>query len=1053
MSEQFDNMSERLYTEKPLLDQLASQGWEIIDLDKTSRNLPELSNRKSLADVIMHKELFDAILRLNPWLKEEQVNPIIEEFLHYGLKTDIIERNRLIQKRLIDGLTADNIDTGVTNEPVRLFDFSNLERQNFDVRKNKNSFIAVCQLKVKIPGIEQHIIPDIVLYVNGIPLVVIECKAADIVDPIGQAVEQLLRYQDRREAKFAEGVAELFYFNQFVIATSFQQCKYSTITGNFNHFIEWKDPYPYAVSEIKEDGSLPSSQEILVKGMLSPNHLLDIMQNFTVFKDDEKGKTAKIVCRYQQFRGVHKIISRMRTGESQIKKGGTVWHTQGSGKSLTMMFVIKKLYHLDDFDYKIVLILDRKDLQKQLLDTSNCISQTVKVATSINALKTMIKNDASDIVVAMVHKFGAKKTDLQVFPTLNKSKKILIMIDEAHRTQYSVLAANMWNSMPNSVKIAFTGTPIDRTTETFGGYIDTYTMKQAIEDEVTVEIKYEGRATESNLKDISAMDDKFLDVFAFANEEQKKLILGKYTLRGYMEAWEVIENKAKDMLEHYLSTVFSNGFKAQVVTYSREAAYRYKIVLDRLLKEKISVLEQSNPDNYDLEVLKKMQIACIISAKGNDKPYLKEYGNESKHEQQIASFKLGFYSEDTDKKGNKYTGEVGIIVVSDMLLTGFDAPIEQVMYLDDVIRDHNLLQTIARVNRTSKGKECGYIVDYVGIFNHLKQALSKYKDKDVEETVNALRSVNQDYDRLKIAHDNLIKFIVEEIKVESIAEKTRICDELTGDDKLWQNYNKIFNVYSKYLDRVFPNPSSLYFVPDFKVASFIKQCVANRRRDSHFSITECGRKIRDIIEEYLVVNGINTKIKPVLITDPSFDSTLKQKSARVKSEELKYAIQEFININKPLDPEYYERLSTKLQKILELYKENWDAQLEELRHLKEDIVAGRSVENTYGFDPIKEMPFFALMRNKLYEGKSFEELSQQEFDKLKNLTEDILSDVQKETSIPNFWDDENSIDGLRKMIRRRLLDEYNELRKDRIKASAISQEIVELASHHYGERL
>lgn len=1053
MAEKYDNMSERLYTEKPLLDQLASLGWKIIDLDKTTRNLPEDSNRDSLADVIMRKELHSAILRLNPWLKEEQIEPLIDEFTNYGMQTNALEINRLIQKRLIDGLTADNLDTGAANEPVRLFDFKNLEKDKFDIKKSKNSYIAVCQLKVKIPGIEQHIIPDIVLFINGIPLVVIECKAADIVDPIVEAVEQLMRYQDRRGSMFAEGVPELFYFNQFVVATSFQQAKYSTVTGNINHFVEWKDPYPYALGEIKKDGAMPSSQEVLVKGMLSPNHLLDIMQNFTVFKDDEKGKTAKIVCRYQQFRGVHKIINRMRNGQTQAEKGGTVWHTQGSGKSLTMMFVIKKMNHLDDFlDYKIVLILDRKDLQKQLQDTCNCIPQTVVTGKSIETLKPLLSDKASNIVVAMVHKFGVKKGKTEQFPTLNTSKKILVMIDEAHRTQYSTLAANMWNSMPNSIKVAFTGTPIDRTIETFGGYIDGYSMKQAIIDEVTVEIKYEGRATESNIKDISAMDDKFLDVFDFANEEQKRLILGKYTLCGYLEAWEVIEKKAKDMLDHYISTVFTNGFKAQVVTCSQEAAYRYKTVLDRLLKEKIEDLEKSNPNNYDLDVLRKLKIACIISAQGNAKPHLKQYGVESEQDKQIASFKLGFYSEDTDKKGNKITGDVGIIVVVDMLLTGFDAPVEQAIYLDDIIRDHNLLQAIARVNRTSKGKECGYVVDYVGIFNHLKKALSKYNDEDIEETVGALRSVNQDYDRLRLARDNLIRFVKEEVNVGGLAEKTIICDELTDDDKLWQNFNRFYRAYAKYLDRVFPNPSALPFVPDFHIASFIKQSVANRRRDTTFSIAECGRKIRSIIEEYLVVNGVNPKISPVKITDPVFDGTLKAKTPRVQAEELRYAIWEFININKPTDPEYYERLGVKLQKILETYKENWDAQAQALKDFKADIVKGRSVENTYGLDPVKEMPFFALLRSKLYENKSFEELSAEEFDALRSVTDDVLSFIQTETQIVNFWDDVYLINGLRSAVRRMLLNSYKDLRSERAKASAVTQEIIELASHHYGGR-
>ena len=269
---------------------------------------------------------------------------------------------------------------------------------------------------------------------------------------------------------------------------------------------------------------------------------------------------------------------------------------------------------------------------------------------------------------------------------------------------------------------------------------------------------------------------------------------------------------------------------------------------------------------------------------------------------------------------------------------------------------------------------------------------------------------------------------------------------------MWQNFNKFYNSYSKYLDRVYPHPSALPFLQDFNVASFIKQCVANRRRDYSFSIAECGQKIRNIIEEYLVVNGIKTKIDPISINDQSFDGTLENKSPRVQAEELKYAIQEYINNNTPLDPEYYERLGIKLQKILEMYKENWDAQVKALKEYKEEIKTGRCNEMTYGLDPEKEMPFFALIRSKIYEGKSFEALSTQEFDDLRSLTEDILSNIQTETQIVNFWEDEFSITRLRTAIRRKLMDCYTDLRKERVRASAITQEIIELASHHYGGR-
>ena len=356
------------------------------------------------------------------------------------------------------------------------------------------------------------------------PLVVIECKAPDIAEPVAEGIEQLMRYQNRRRSQELEGVPELFYFNQFVVSTCFHDARYSTITGQKSHFIEWKDPYPYKLSDVGKD-VMPSSQEILVAGMLEPSHLIDIVRNFTVYNETDEGKTIKAVPRYMQYRGTRKIIARIRND----KAGGTLWHTQGSGKSLTMMFVIRKMYNSADLnDYKIVLIIDRTDLQKQIFETSRTIKYPVNKAGSIEHLKRLIANDASDVTIAMVHKFGDTSGKTEKFPVLNTSDRILVMIDEAHRSEYSELAANMWRSMPKSIKVAFSGTPITKTVETFGGYLDKYTMRQAQEDGVTVEIKYEGRATDSEITDHDAMNRKFVDIFGYMETEEQEEIMGKY---------------------------------------------------------------------------------------------------------------------------------------------------------------------------------------------------------------------------------------------------------------------------------------------------------------------------------------------------------------------------------------------------------------------------------------------------------------------------------------------------------------------------------------------
>lgn len=222
---------------------------------------------------------------------------------------------------MLENSSADNRKTGQKSDTVRFIDFSDIKEG--DKTKRKNRYLAISQFKVRVPGTEKHIIPDIVLFINGIPVVVIECKSPSIADSMGEAVIQLLRYQNRR-GETTEGNPKLFYYNQFMVATNRQSATYSTITGEFEHFIEWKNPYPFALSEIETAGEAVTSQHVLVQGMLQPQNLLDIIQSFTVFREDDKGKLIKVVPRYQQFRAVRKIIEGLKTGETSFLKGGTV---------------------------------------------------------------------------------------------------------------------------------------------------------------------------------------------------------------------------------------------------------------------------------------------------------------------------------------------------------------------------------------------------------------------------------------------------------------------------------------------------------------------------------------------------------------------------------------------------------------------------------------------------------------------------------------------------------------------------------------------------------
>ena len=1056
--------TELAYVEIPTLKHLNKLGWNIIELDETTRNDPEKTGREDLRQVILPKVLFASIKRLNSWLTDEQVSEVILQLTNYEFtKSHLLANNKSIFTRLTECTISMTDEADGVSKNVTLIDFS--EADKFDIKKQKNSFVAVSQFKVQIPNTEQHIIPDIVLFVNGLPLVVIECKAPDVEAPIAEAIEQLLRYQNRRDENAHEGVPELFFFNQLVVATSGRDAKYSTITGNAPHFLEWKDPYPYATNDerVTPDGGAANTHNMLIAGMLEPQHLLDIMQNFTVFLTTDEGYEIKIAPRYMQYRGANIIIEKLR-GNKKYQAKGTIWHTQGTGKSLTMIFVVRKMQNSTDLNhYKIVLIVDRTDLQKQLKETSKANKHRIEIIESIkDVTKTdsKLRSENSDVVITMIHKFGTRGDGVKSFGELNNSKNILLMIDEAHRSEYSALAANMWAGLPNATKIAFTGTPISKTTEAFGGYLDAYTMARAVEDGIVVDIVYEGKATQTQITNADELNQGFFDVFGYADTEEQQKIINRYTVRGYLEAEEQIRRKASDMLDHYIATVFANGFKAQVVGHSKYAAHKYKEIIEKLLPQKIEALKQSNPLNIDIEKLSKLKVACIVSVDGNDKPEFKQYAGQN-NDKIIDGFKAPFGK--TGKLGGD--GDYGIICVTAMLLTGFDAPIEQAMYLDKIITGHNLLQAIARVNRTAKQKTCGYLVDYVGITNHLSKALAEYNNPEItdislDEIISSLSDTQKYIEALSKAYNELQQFFADKLrnlKYNSDVDTRKIIEELIADDELYNDFMNKFGYLSRMYDRVLPNPEALKYIDDYKRLSAIKEAVNNVRNGTeNFTNRDTSDKVRAIIEEYLQVDGINQQIAPLSILSPDFleDAKRKNKSDKMVCKEIEFKVRQFININMPKDPELYQRLSEKLEEVLEAFRNNWEQLRIELEEIRQEVIAGRTNENNYGLDPVKEKPFLALLKTEIFgSDKTFDDLNEEQLKILTDLAIDILSRLKTDTVKVGFWQDEVLKAELRTHIINDKLNqkEVRQLNKDIFQnRKAIAQKIIELGAIHFG---
>lgn len=1049
-------LDELNHVEEPFLKQLESMPgicWKVQRLEMGNSQTPQQTGREDFTQVIMRRELEESLKRINPWMNEQQIFQAVSDLTTFD-GDNLYKNNQKVLELLIKGTTVQKqTDAGLQNETVKFVDFDNAEN---------NSFVAVSQFKIRILGTDKHIYPDIVCFLNGIPVSVIECKSPRAKDPIPSAIDQLMRYCEGRGYQ-KEGSKPLFYYNQFIVATCRNKAKFGTITTSIEKlFYRWTDPFPETLTELSdycnpqksyfvnsageddetipvETRTSPNDQQRLVHGMFKPENLLSIIRTFSLWTTNDEGELIRIVGRYQQFRAVKKTVEKLRTGTNRDERSGIIWHTQGSGKSLTMVFLIREMYlhpHLQS--YKVILLTDRTQLDDQIKETAASSGYTIVDPKNISELKTTLQNDNSEIVSAMIHKFQ-ERDYRATFPELNPSEKVLILTDEAHRSQYTILGANLDRALPNASRIAFTGTPIEKTEETFGGYIDKYTMRQSIDDGVTLAIVYEGRTHDAEVEDEKGAEEKFQDVFKDYNDSEKTDILAYGSKKAYLEAKETIDDKARDMLRHYTKHILPNGYKAQVVCVSKDAAHRYRLALESAIKE---LTEEYKASNIPVEKLEKLKVAVVISdVDHNDKPDLKQYSDSKMRKAAIAGFKMKFGEAEKVDESSELTadGNIGILVVVSMLLTGFDAPIEQVMYLDKVVVNHNLLQAIARVNRVyDENKHVGFVVDYVGMGNHLKKALDAYWEKEQKEIENCLLDNSELFSELNNAHENL-KQVFEDKGISMYSDADDIFN-LFYDEDIRYTYTEAFERFSKALDNVFPRKEALDYMDDLNRFADINTQASEHLRDSRVSMKGVSDKLRQVTDEYLKSKGIETKVEPISILDDKFfENVQKRKREKTKAAEIEHAIRHFIDINLDEDPELYASFAEELQRILLAFRENWNeiyVRLEALRNrIKEELG-----KDTYGLNRKTQMPIFRKLNALIYNKK--EDLSDNEISNLTAWTKEIYGMLKVELPQIGFWNNSASVNRLKGEISNYIVQECSSIALAFINRKAIAEEIL-----------
>ena len=666
--------------------------------------------RQTTEDVILPKSLRSALSKLNPELPQEALDNAYYELTQNLLNKTPVAANKFIYEMLKNGVKVQFKDNnGIdTEDIVRVLDFN---------KPDNNEFLLIRQFKIS--GEHYNCRSDLILFVNGLPLVFIELKAAH------KHIEDAF-YNNITHYK--KEIPQVFWYNAFIIVSNGTDAKFGTITSKWEHFSDWKK-----IDDENDKGII--SADILMKGMCSKRNLLDIIENFTLFQDT-KGGTIKICAKNHQFLGVNNAIKNFVTNKDG--KLGVFWHTQGSGKSFSMIFFVQKILRKIKGNWTFLIVTDRKDLDEQIyknFTSTGAVTEQNVQAESREHLKQLLKEDHRTIFT-MIQKFGTEEKG-QSFDKISDRNDIIVITDEAHRTQYGTLALNMREALPEAKFIAFTGTPLmksdEKTKKVFGDYVSKYTFKQSIEDKATVPLYYEARIPEMQITNDELEKDlqNIIDSADFTQEQEEQFEKEYVNLYQVITRDERLDIIAKDVVEHFMNRGFMG--KAMYVAIDKATAVkmydRVQFEWSKYIKKLENKLLKANSDEKEIiqkeiDYMKETDMAVVVSPSQNEIEQLKQKGVDiTPHRKRMKNEDLATKFKDKDDK-------LRLVFVCAMWVTGFDCPTISTLYLDKILKEHTLMQTIARANRVAEGKFNGLIVDYIGIFKALQKALAIYGSPD-----------------------------------------------------------------------------------------------------------------------------------------------------------------------------------------------------------------------------------------------------------------------------------------------------------------------------------
>ncbi|GAB3332736.1 type I restriction endonuclease [Larkinella ripae] len=998
---------EFLQSEQPALRLLEKLGYKYLTGAALSVERPDAG------EVILAGRLRSAITRLNPALDAANQQRAYDRITQVSASS-LMEANQRIWALLsgTEFTLKQVINSKEEFVPVRYIDFS---------PDGENDLLVVCQMRFM--GRIFTAIPDLVIYVNGLPLGVIECKAGSASGAWDSAWNDLDAYQRNNE--------RLFHYNQVCVGIWAVGGKYGAINtpqAFYSHFRS--DENPELTTLLL--GAIPTEQDILLYNLFRPDRFLDIVRHFVLFELD-KGRIIKKLPRYQQLRAVNRTIAKLQ----QHQQGGVVWHTQGSGKSLTMAYLIRKLRAKEyGFDNPTVIVLtDRNELDSQITKTFQNIGfKSVQQASSVAHLDKILRNDYGGIITTTLQKFqqpdknataddaldedGLTRTERHIqedlliqvkkalrdgkwteigreeipLEVLSTKENLYVLVDEAHRSHYGFLAAFTRTVLPNAKFIAFTGTPIskeDKSTlaEFYGEeYLDVYTIKESVTDGATLELLYDAGIARLDVKK-TELDAAFEAQFAKESEEKKSKLKDE-ALRKYQFSAGRIRDISMHMLEHYRDKIFPDGHKAILVCSGRQAALDYQQTILNLRYQGFhnfatKVVVSLGSPKSDLIAADHFGRLAWNRENPNDLLDILLTPNEKIYAV-TESFKLPFGNEDElDKSGkNKKYDNTAILIVSDMLLTGYDAPIAGCLYLDKPLKEHTLLQAIARVNRTYRSKVAGFIVDYCGITAHLMQALDIFSGGIRPDDI--LRNLNDEIPKLELNHGKLLSF-AKPVKVDRNYQRQAYIDAMVRYIEpiyLRDQFKELLKAFNKSINIVLPHQAAMKYQSDFLLFNKVKSQARNTFHDDDelkVSADE-SRMLQKLINDHLIAEGVtNLLAEPVSILDrDKFRADILNASPATKELKMRNQLKYTIKVGMDRNPDFFKPLAQRLDNLL---KEHEAGRLDQVQlligytDLQNDLINEQSAGQAHGFTTRQQIDVFNVLM-KLFDDEAAESTKQ-----------------------------------------------------------------------------